>query len=65
MLNSMTKQYIVKQTIRIGDFVIPKIYQNIFKISLISFMILFVVTFIVSVISAGTIQYWHEWQWFS
>jgi hypothetical protein len=65
MLNSMTKQYIVKQTIRIGDYLIPKIYQNIFKISLISFIVLFVVTFIVSVISAGSIQYWHEWQWFS
>jgi len=65
MLNSMTKQYIVKQTIRIGDYVIPLIYKKILKISIISFIVLFVVTFIVSVISAGSVQYWHEWQWFN
>ena len=65
MLNSMTKQYIVKQTIRIGDYVIPSIYQRILKISAICFVILFISSFIVSVISAGTIQYWHEWQWFN
>jgi len=65
MLNSMTKQYIVKQTIRIGDYLIPPVYRKIFKISVICFIILFITTFIVSVISAGTIQYWHEWQWFN
>jgi uncharacterized membrane protein len=64
MLNSMTKQYIVKQTIRIGEYAIPSVYQKILKISAISFVILFIASFIVSVISAGTLQYWHEWHWF-
>lgn len=65
MLNSMTKQYIVKQSIRIGDYSIPSIYIKIFRFSVISFILLFIITFIVSAISAGSIQYWHEWQWFS
>ena len=64
LLKSMSKQYIVKQTIRIGNPYIPKIYKKLTSYSLYVFIILFVLTYVLSAIVAKDFQYWHAWEWF-
>ena len=64
ILKSMTKQYIVKQAIRIGEYVQSPVYEKIFKISLMVMVTLFVVTYAVSAIVAKDLQFWHVWEWF-
>lgn len=64
VLKSMTKQYVVKQSIRIGDFVQSEIYLKIFKITFWMMVVLFVLTYAVSAIYAKSFQYWHIWEWF-
>ncbi len=64
ILKSMTKQFIVKQQIRIGEFPQKKIYQQIFRYSSISMMILTVIVYLVSALVAKDFQFWHVWEWF-
>lgn len=64
VLKSMTKQYVVKQSIRIGEFVQSPIYMKIFKVSFWIMLILFIATYIVSALAAKSFQYWHIWGWF-
>jgi uncharacterized membrane protein len=64
ILKSMTKQYIVKQAIRIGEYVQSPVYEKIFKISLLVMVTLLVVTYAVSAIVAKDLQFWHIWEWF-
>jgi hypothetical protein len=64
VLKSMTKQYVVKQSIRIGEFIQSPIYIKIFKISFWTMTILFVLTYIISALTAKSFQYWHVWEWF-
>lgn len=64
LLKSMTKQYIVKQAIRIGDYVQSPVYEKIFKVSLMAMVGMFVITYVVSAIAAKDFQFWHVWEWF-
>lgn len=64
-IKSMTTQYIVKQTIRIGDYHIKDIYIKLFKFSLIIGMSLFLIGYLLSALIAKDFQYWHVWGWFS
>lgn len=63
-IKSMTRQYIVKQAIRIGQYHIRPIYKKICIYSLIIFILGFVIAYIVSAIVAKDFQYWHVWNWF-
>lgn len=38
--------------------------RTVFLVSLAAFAALFVVGFLVSVLSAGAIEFWHRWSWF-
>jgi uncharacterized membrane protein len=64
VLKSMTKQYVVKQSIRIGEFVQSPIYIKIFKISFLLMVILFIITYVLSALVAKSFEYWHVWRWF-
>ena len=61
----MTKQYIVKQSIVIGEYKKLSIYQKLSKYSFLIGMSLFVIAFIISVVSAKSFEFWHAWQWFN
>jgi hypothetical protein len=64
VLKSMTKQFVVKQSIRIGDYVQSPIYVKIFNYSFWIMIILFFITFIVSALYAQGLEFWHVWEWF-
>lgn len=64
VLKSMTKQYVVKQSIRIGDVVQSSIYLKIFKISFWMMVSLTVFTYVISALVAKNFEYWHTWEWF-
>ena len=64
-LKSMTMQYLVKQSIRIGDYQIKDIYVKLFKYSLLIGTLLLVLTYAVSALVAKDFQYWHVWGWFN
>jgi uncharacterized membrane protein len=64
-LKSMTTQYIVKQSIRIGYYQVRSIYKKIFKYSIIIGIISIMLTYIVSAILAQDLQFWHVWNWFN
>lgn len=61
---SMVKQYFVKKRIRIGTYELRHVYQKLFIYSLIATIILFIVTYVVSIIVSGSWGFWHYWQWF-
>ncbi|MFA5526708.1 MAG: DUF1700 domain-containing protein [Acholeplasmataceae bacterium] len=63
-LKSMTQQYMVKQTIRIGDYHIKPIFQKLFIYSMIISLVVLVIVFILSVIHAQSFEFWHAWGWF-
>lgn len=63
-LKSMTMQYLVKQTIRIGEYHIKPIYVKLFNYSLMIGLGLFVVGYAVSAFVAKSFEYWHVWGWF-
>lgn len=62
---SMTKQYIVKQSIVIGEYKKLIIYHKLFKYSFLIGSSLFLIAFIISIISAKSFEFWHTWQWFN
>ena len=64
-IKSMTTQYVVKQTIRIGDYHIKDIYIKLFNYSLIIGSSLFVIGYAISALIAKDFQYWHVWDWFN
>jgi uncharacterized membrane protein len=64
-LKSMTTQYLVRQSIRIGYYQVKSIYRNILKYSAIISTISILLTYIVSAILAQDLQYWHVWNWFN
>lgn len=64
ILKSMTKQYLVKQAIRIGEFPQKDIYQKIFKYSGLLTIVLVVVVYVLAAIVAKDFQFWHVWEWF-
>lgn len=63
-IKSMTMQYLVKQTIRIGDYQVKSIYTKMFKYGLATSILMLVLTYIISVIIAKDFQFWHVWEWF-
>lgn len=65
LIRSMTQQYLVKQTIRIGHYHVKKQYQLILKYSFWVMVISFVLSYIVSALIAKSFEYWHVWEWFS
>jgi uncharacterized membrane protein len=64
VLKSMTKQFVVKQSVRIGDYVQSPIYIKIFNYSFWIMIILFVITYAVSALYAKNLEFWHVWEWF-
>ena len=64
ILKSMTKQYVVKQAIRIGEFPQKDIDQKIFKYSGLLTLILTILGYIIAAIVAKDFQFWHQWDWF-
>jgi hypothetical protein len=64
ILKSMTKQYVVKQSIRIGEYKQSPIYIKIFNMSFWMMIALLFVTYAVSALVAKSFQYWHVWGWF-
>ncbi|HPG42359.1 MAG TPA: DUF1700 domain-containing protein [Acholeplasmataceae bacterium] len=61
---SMTMQYLVKQSIRIGDYHIKPIYQKLLIYSSIVSVLMMIVGYVISSIVAKDFQYWHAWNWF-
>lgn len=61
---SLTMQFYVKNNLRIGRYSIHGVYTKLFNLSLTSTLMLFVLTFIVSVIVTGDWEFWHYWNWF-
>jgi uncharacterized membrane protein len=61
---SMTKQYIVKQSIVIGEFKKTGVYDKLFKYSFLIGMSLFIISFIISVVTSKSFEFWHTWDWF-
>ncbi|RJP57532.1 MAG: hypothetical protein C4543_09540 [Ignavibacteriales bacterium] len=64
ILKSMTKQYLVKQAIRIGEFPQKDMYQKIFKYSGLLTVGLAIIGYFLAVIVAKDFQFWHVWEWF-
>lgn len=64
VLKSMTKQFIVKKSIRIGNFLPSPFYKKLLIYSFWIMLILVVAAFVVSVIFANSFEYWHTWGWF-
>jgi uncharacterized membrane protein len=61
---NMAMQFYVKKDLRIGRYTIKGVYTKLFNLSLIITLILFALTFIISVIVTGEWEFWHYWQWF-
>lgn len=61
---SMTMQYLVKQSIRIGDYQIKPIYQKLLTYSSMATAIIMVLGYVISSLVAKDFQYWHVWGWF-
>lgn len=64
MLKAMTMQYVVKQSIRIGEYQIKRIYHTLLKYSLMIGVTVFVIGYMISALIAQDWQYWHVWGWF-
>ena len=64
VLKSMTKQYVVKQSILIGEYIQSPIYTKIFNISFLIMTSLIILTYIISSIYAKSFEFWHIWEWF-
>ncbi|MCR3906406.1 MAG: DUF1700 domain-containing protein [Tenericutes bacterium] len=65
LIRSMTQQYLVKQTIRIGQYHVKKQYHLILKYSFWVVSIGFVLSYIISALIAKSFEFWHVWEWFS
>lgn len=64
VLKSMTKQYLVKQTIRIGDFPQSPIYQKLLIISGWVSLAFVTIGYLLAAFIAKDFQFWHTWEWF-
>lgn len=64
-IKSMTTQFVVKQSIRIGNYSIKKVYTKLFNYSLIIGVSLLVVVYLISSIVTKNFEFWHVWNWFS
>jgi uncharacterized membrane protein len=64
VLKSMTKQYVVKQSIRIGEYKQSPIYIKIFNVSFWMMIALLFITYAVSALVAKSFEFWHVWEWF-
>lgn len=65
LIKSMTNQFVVKQKIVVGKYEVKQKYMKLMKRVSIVFTVLIILTFIVSIISAKSLEYWHVWEWFN
>jgi uncharacterized membrane protein len=63
-LKSMMTQFLAKQSIRIGEYQMKKIYVVLLKYSFFIGIGLLAITYIVSWLVAKNPEYWHVWKWF-
>ena len=64
LVKSMTNQYIVKQKIVVGKYEMKKGYSTYTKIISIIFLGLMIMTLMIAMIQAKSLEFWHVWEWF-
>ena len=63
-LKSLTKQYFLRGSVRVGAYHVKKVYTNMFKWSGYISLLFMVIVYALSWFLAGTAGFWHEWHWF-